>query len=138
MIRRIIILLLIVGCGTEPEDEINFEAKMIGCWENDIEWDDNWLCFFENNIYYSAEEVDNGYLCSEPLNYAITDNELTIEDWDEPDNVEETIDAYFLTYTFSYDFNQILFTKGTLNNEEFNLTFKWTKWNDIEYTQFCP
>ncbi|SVD10191.1 uncharacterized protein METZ01_LOCUS363045, partial [marine metagenome] len=48
MIYRLIILLLIVGCEetVEPEDDIDFEAKMIGCWENDIEWDDNWFCFF--------------------------------------------------------------------------------------------
>ena len=34
MIRRLIILLLIVGCGTEPEDDNNFEINIIGCWEN--------------------------------------------------------------------------------------------------------
>ena len=138
MIRRLIILLLIVGCGTEPEDVINFESEIIGCWENDVQWDDNWFCFLDNNIYYTAEESDNGYNCSQPLDYKITNNLLTIIGYVN----DSTIDNVILTYTFSNDFSEILITNATFENygeiEGLQATYKWTKWNNVEYTQFCP
>ena len=134
--KKLILLsiLLIVGCdnSTEPDDNINFEDGIVGCWM----WDDNIMCFLENNILYHIEQGSNSYSCYEQQNYTITDDELTMAVYEG--------DEWFtivLTYAFSDDFNQILIFSATYENGEEMEGFQamqWTKWNNIEYTQFCP
>ena len=57
MIRRLILLLLIVGCGTEPEDEIKDVAWVL--YSNPSHGDNNtlyWTKHFQPQIY------DNGFI----------------------------------------------------------------------------
>ncbi len=136
MIRYISLLLLIGlafwSCEEEKSSEdITPSSAIIGCWE--VEVDDQWLFFLDNNTFNSVDDIGNAYRCEGPFDYTITDDKLTLYG-----ESNDSIYVNIYNYYFSNDFNQITFTQIQFNNGEIeSMNYSFGKRDDLEYAQFC-
>ena len=131
--HRYISLLLFIGlafwsCEEEKSSEdITPSSAIIGCWE--VEVDDQWVFFLDNNTFNSVDDIGNTYRCEGPFDYTITDDVLTLYD---------STNVYAYTYYFSDDFSQITYTQIQFNNGEIeSMNYSFGKRDDLEYAQFC-
>ena len=144
----IVLLVFFWSCEEDNTDTANdFENLIIGCWENEEPWDDNWFFFLEGNSFFTMDYVSgggisSGYECSGPENFLITKNQITMyrqEEYEINDTAfVDTVFKYIFTYSFSDDNKKINFTTLQANDGEvINWIVSWTKRDDLEFSQYC-